>query len=280
MADIGAGTGFLGFLAARLGAKRVDLYEAAEIADVARKLMRHNKLANCRLAQVPLDGRGLRRSGWTSWCPRRSATIPSRRTSSPPSTTRTRASSSPAVAIIPHSVEQFVCPVTAERLYRELAAWDEVGYGLNFAPAKAMSLNNIYVRWLEPGRSAGGSRGGRSVGQGDLRPPQQDDTRGRSSLARRQAGHGLRRGAVVVGGAGSRRPALHRAAGAAHALGAALSARALADRRRRGADLSVRLRSTTSDEKGTNVTWTLTLSDAAGREVLRQALDLEKGYLP
>ena len=52
VADIGAGTGFLGFLAARLGAKRVDLYEAAEIADVARKLLRHNKLANCRLAQV------------------------------------------------------------------------------------------------------------------------------------------------------------------------------------------------------------------------------------
>ena len=34
-------------------------------------------------------------------------------------------------------------------LYRELAAWDEVGYGLDFAPAKAMTLNNIYVRWLE-----------------------------------------------------------------------------------------------------------------------------------
>ena len=37
----------------------------------------------------------------------------------------------------------------AERLYRELAAWDSVGFGLSFAPAKAMSLNNIYVRWLE-----------------------------------------------------------------------------------------------------------------------------------
>src|SRR5258707_12707755 len=52
VADIGAGTGFLGFLAAKLGAKRVDLYESAEIADVARKLLRHNKFANCRIAQV------------------------------------------------------------------------------------------------------------------------------------------------------------------------------------------------------------------------------------
>ena len=52
VADIGAGTGFLGFLAAKLGAKRVDLYEAAEIAGVARKLLRHNRLSNCRIAEV------------------------------------------------------------------------------------------------------------------------------------------------------------------------------------------------------------------------------------
>ena len=39
VADIGAGTGFLGFLAAKLGALRVDLYETAEIAAIARKLL-------------------------------------------------------------------------------------------------------------------------------------------------------------------------------------------------------------------------------------------------
>jgi protein arginine N-methyltransferase 1 len=47
-----------------------------------------------------------------------------------------------------------------------------------------------------------------------------------------------------------------------------------------GQTLAVRLRSTTSHEKGTNITWTLTLSDGAGRELTRQVLDLEKGYLP
>ena len=47
-----------------------------------------------------------------------------------------------------------------------------------------------------------------------------------------------------------------------------------------GQSLGARLRSTTSFDKGTNVTWTLTLSDASGRELQRQALDLEKGYLP
>jgi len=32
--------------------------------------------------------------------------------------------------------------------------------------------------------------------------------------------------------------------------------------------------------RATNVTWTLTVNDGRGRELLRQALDLEKGYLP
>ena len=47
-----------------------------------------------------------------------------------------------------------------------------------------------------------------------------------------------------------------------------------------GQTLAARLRSTTSNDKGTKVTWTLTLNDGSGRELARQALDLEKGYLP
>jgi protein arginine N-methyltransferase 1 len=47
-----------------------------------------------------------------------------------------------------------------------------------------------------------------------------------------------------------------------------------------GQTLTAHLRSTTSYEAGTNLTWTLTVSDTAGREILRQSLDLEKGYLP
>src|SRR5262245_61721300 len=52
VADIGAGTGFLGFLAAQLGARRVDLYEAAGVASLARKLLRHNRVRNCRLFEM------------------------------------------------------------------------------------------------------------------------------------------------------------------------------------------------------------------------------------
>ncbi len=47
-----------------------------------------------------------------------------------------------------------------------------------------------------------------------------------------------------------------------------------------GQTLAARLRSTTSYQRGTNVTWTLTVKDAGGRELQRQSLDLEKGFLP
>ena len=181
---------------------------------------------------------------------------------------------------MPHSVEQFVCPVTAERLYRELAVWDEVGYGLDFAPAKAMSLNNIYVRWLEPGDLLEGGAAAQGVGQGNVRRPQQDDAGGRGQLAREPAGHRHRPGAVVaaelVPGVGLATGPLDPRTHWEQLYLPALSPIAL----KAGQTLSARLRSTTSFDKGTNVTWTLAVKDASGREVLRQALDLEKGYLP
>jgi protein arginine N-methyltransferase 1 len=47
-----------------------------------------------------------------------------------------------------------------------------------------------------------------------------------------------------------------------------------------GQTLAVRLKSTTSYERGTNVAWTLSVRDASGYELSRQSLDLEKGFLP
>ena len=67
-----------------------------------------------------------------------------------------------------------------------------------------MSLNNIYVRWFEPGDLLEGGARGEGLGQGRLRPPQQDDARRRGGLAHRPARHDLRPGAVVARGAGRR----------------------------------------------------------------------------
>jgi SAM-dependent methyltransferase len=279
VADIGAGTGFLGFLAAKLGAKRVDLYESAEIADVARKLLRHNRLANCRVAQM---------HSTDIEAPDRVDVVISETLGNYPFEENIIATLNdararflePGGAVVPHSVEQFVCPVTAERLYRELSVWDEVGYGLDFASAKAMSLNNIYVRWLEKGDLLEAGAAALSWDKVTF------DRRNKTTRAGETAWH-VRRPTTIYG--------LALWWSAELAPGVQLSTSPLAPRTHweqlylpalapivveTGQTLGARLRSTTSYDKGTNVTWTLTVSDAAGREVLRQALDLEKGYLP
>src|SRR5262245_22229959 len=148
VADIGAGTGFLGFLAAKLGAARVDLYEAGEIAELARRLLRHNRLARARIAQL---------HSTEIAAPERVDVVVSETLGNYPFEENIIATLNharrhflaPGGMVIPRRLEQFVCPVVAERFYRELTSWDEVGYGLDFAPARLMGLNNIYVRWFE-----------------------------------------------------------------------------------------------------------------------------------
>ena len=52
VADIGAGTGVLGFLAAKLGAKRVYLYESAGVLEVAEQIRRLNRIDNVELIPI------------------------------------------------------------------------------------------------------------------------------------------------------------------------------------------------------------------------------------
>jgi protein arginine N-methyltransferase 1 len=279
VADIGAGTGFLGFLAAKLGAARVDLYEAAEIAEVARKLLKHNRLTKCRIAQVHstevtepdrVDVVVCETLGNYPFEENIIATL---------NDARARFLE-PGGTIIPRGLVQFVAPVTAERYWRELSVWDEVGYGLDLAPAKAMSLNNIYVRWFEPSDLLDG--GGTAAAWDEISFERRSKTTRSGTAAWRMS-----RPATIYGLALWWRAEL--APGIMLSTGPLdprthweqLYLPALAPIRvEAGQSLGASLRSTTSYERGTNVTWTLTVADKGGREVLRQPLDLEKGYLP
>jgi protein arginine N-methyltransferase 1 len=279
VADIGAGTGFLGFLAARLGAKRVDLYEAAEIADLARKLMSDNGFANCRIAAVHstevadperVDLVVCETLGNYPFEENIIATLNDAR----------RRYLNAGGTIIPQGVRQFVCPVTAERLYAELAIWDAIGCGVDFGPAKVMSLNNIYVRTLR----------GEDLLEGGAAAQVWDevafDRRNRTTRAG-AAQWRLRAPATVCGLAlwwtAELAPGvtLSTSPDAPHTHWEQLYLPVLAPIAvRRGQTLGCRLRSTTSFARGTNVTWSLVLNDASGRELLSQTLDLERGYLP
>ncbi|MGE3711514.1 MAG: 50S ribosomal protein L11 methyltransferase, partial [Hyphomicrobiaceae bacterium] len=49
VADIGAGTGLLGLMAAQLGARQVFMYETAEVGGLAQDLLKLNEAHNCLL---------------------------------------------------------------------------------------------------------------------------------------------------------------------------------------------------------------------------------------
>lgn len=148
VADVGSGTGLLGFMAAELGARRVFLYEHGDVLALSKKLARRNHVRRCvfvpqhsmevidpepvdvvvsetlgnfayeeHLLETLGDARRFLRSGGT---------------------------------VIPRRVRQFLAPVQSDRVHRELTVWREVGYGLDLEQAVTMSLNNLYVRSFEP----------------------------------------------------------------------------------------------------------------------------------
>ena len=181
--------------------------------------------------------------------------------------------------IIPAAVRQLVCPVVGERHFAELAAWDRVGYGLDFGPAKTMTLNNIYVRTFEAGDLLDG---GEAAGFGTSCPS--SATTRRRGPARR-AGRSTGEPRFMAWLSGGRLASLTaslcpRGRSIRAPTGSSSTCRCWSRSLEAGQTLTARLRSTTSYDRGTNVAWTLAVRDAAGRQVRHQSLDLEKGYLP
>jgi hypothetical protein len=148
VADVGSGTGVLGFMAARLGAKCVYLYEHGDVLTLSKTLARRNHIRRCvfipehsthvidpepvdvvvsetlgnyayeeHLLETMRDARRFLRSGGT---------------------------------VIPQRIRQYLAPVTSDRVHRELTVWAEVGFGFDLEPAARMSLNNLYVRSFAP----------------------------------------------------------------------------------------------------------------------------------
>jgi protein arginine N-methyltransferase 1 len=279
VADIGAGTGFLGFLAAKLGARRVDLYEAAGVAGVARKLLRQNRLRNCRLFEMhstevmdpdrvdlivceTLGNYALEENIVETLNDARARFL------------------KPGGAIIPSAIRQIVCPVVSGRFLAELSAWDRVGYGLDLGPAKTMSLNNIYVRTFDPADLL--EKAAAAVPWDQLA-----FTRHHKTTRAGEASWTLGEQTTIYG------LALWWTADLADGIALAtgpLDARTHWEQLylpvlaplvvEAGHTLVARVRSTTSYAHGTNVAWTLTVKDAPGRQLTYQSLDLEKGFLP
>src|SRR5688572_15940719 len=145
VADIGAGTGLLALMAAKLGAREVFLYETAEVAGVAAKVLKANGARNCHL--IPCHSAEMVDPPKVDVVV--SETLGNYAFEEHIIETLSDAKKrflKPGGVLIPRRLEQFVAPVVSGRIHDEFDAWDATGFDLTVA--RTMSLNNIYVRTL------------------------------------------------------------------------------------------------------------------------------------
>ncbi len=273
VADIGTGTGLLALMAAKLGAREVFLYEAAEVAGVTAKILKANGVRNCHL--IPCHSTEM-------VDPPRVDVVVSETLGNyafEEHMIETLADAKkrflkPGGVIIPRRLQQLVAPVVSDRIQREFDAWDATGFDLSVA--RGMSLNNIYVRTLKAGELLGAKVWDEIEFGADSR-----------SGRKGEASWKLDEGATVFGFAVWWKAEL--------VAGVELSTAPDAPRThweqlyfplltpiaaKRGETVAVSLRSRTSLEAGTHVAWVATHRDAKGRETARQSLNLDKGFLP
>ncbi|MFN3868474.1 MAG: 50S ribosomal protein L11 methyltransferase [Hyphomicrobiaceae bacterium] len=283
VADIGAGTGLIGLIAARLGAREVYLYETAEVAGVAAEVLKRNRARNCHLlgchsteAVDPprVDVVVSETLGNYAFEEDIAATMNDAR----------KRHLKPGGKIIPSRIQQFVAPVVTPRFDEDLRAWEatggDLGLAIDLTVARDMSFNNVYVRRIEGVDLLDGGAAATRWDDADL-------TRECSGTRKGEARWTLREASTIYGFAVWWEAVL--------ADGITLSTSpdatpthweqlyfpiAAPITAKPGEAVSVALKSRSSPEAGTHLAWKASHVDAQGRALARHAHDLDKGYLP
>ena len=279
VADIGAGTGLIGLMAAKLGAREVILYEAAEVAGVAEATLKANRARGCHL--MPCHSTEMED-------PPRVDLVVSETLGNYAFEENIIATLADAErrhlkdggVIIPSRIRQLVVPIVADRIHRELTAWDEVGFGLDLSAAREMSLNNVYVRTLRTDELLGGSAAAKvwdevTLGS-DKRGARKGEASWRLDAAQTIYGFAYWWEAELIPGV-----TLSTAPDAPRTHWEQLYFPLLAPMAiEAGESVLVTLRSKSSEEAGTHLAWTAVHFDRDGASKARQAMDLDKGWIP
>lgn len=273
VADIGTGTGLLALMAAKLGAREVFLYEAAEVAGVAAKVLKANGARNCHL--IPCHSTEMVDPPKVDVVV--SETLGNYAFEEHMIETLADAKKrflKPGGTIIPRRLDQLVAPVVSDRIQSEFDAWEKTGFDLSIA--RTMSLNNIYVRTLKPAELLGAQVWDKIEFGSDARSARKGEASWKLKSDATVYGFAVWWKAELVPGVD-----LSTAPDAPRTHWEQLYFPLLAPiAAKREETIAVTLRSKTSPDSGTHVAWTAMHRDAKGREITRQMLNLDKGYLP
>ena len=279
VSDIGAGTGLIGLMASKLGAREVNLYEVAEVASVARDIVKANRARNCHL--MPCHSTEMQD-------PPRADVVVSETLGNfafeediiETLNDAVKRHLVPGGVVIPGKLAQYVAPVTSDRFHSELTAWKRVGRGLDLSVAQLMSFNNIYVRTVAPADLLDKGRTARRWDEIDFSVLNKTTRRGdgRWAVEREVTIFGFAAWWVAELVPGVR---LSTAPDAPRTHWEQLYFPLMRPiRMQSGETIAVSLRSKSSMRTGTDMAWSVVRTDRAGQQHDRQSMDLSKGYLP
>src|SRR5436853_1086997 len=150
VADVGSGTGFLSFIASKLGAKECHLYEVdPEAMALSKTLAKENGIDNCRF--IAGHSAAVRKPVQTDVVV--SETLGNYALEEGMLETMNDAVKrflKPGGVLIPSRLRQYVVPVVSAKFWEDLNAWLSVGFGLSFDAAASRTLQNVYVRTFTP----------------------------------------------------------------------------------------------------------------------------------
>lgn len=149
VSDIGSGTGFLSFLALKLGAKECFLYEEDRaLLSLSKIIARQNRIKNCRFV-----------AGYSFDCARPTKTdivvaevLGNHCLEEHIIETMSDAHRflRPGGVLIPAQLKQFCAPLISEKIWRGINVWDSIGFELDFSFAREAALQNMYVTGVAP----------------------------------------------------------------------------------------------------------------------------------
>ena len=147
VADIGSGTGYLSFIASKLGAKECHLYEVdAGMLALSKELAKKNGIKNLHFHHA--HSADIRKPVLADVIISETLGNYALEENILETLRDAKRFMKQGSVMIPQTLRQYVAPVTSDRLYKELNVWD--GLGFDFDQAKDACFHNIYVRTFRP----------------------------------------------------------------------------------------------------------------------------------